>query len=388
MKRFTNLTLIMLLMLSTMLVISCEKTTDPDPETITYIGHTATRQFDLVITELIEESRAYTPKVGDSYSLTSGNLTKTGTITEVGTDGGFTVLRLVPTSDTNNLRANVAANGLHGIYGNNIVWNNNTSESVPMALMPGVLVPSTADFTVQIQVTDDNAQLAACEFLVDIQHIGAATDPASRIEFTAISNVSINPETITVDLQSSLGNFIFATTTQNQEDGKYHRLWRFSSVNGFPQASTIEVTVNGIGTIASDIIEMVYIPTNLTPATFSHATATTFGWTLTASSDKQYAIFEWDSAMLYDNIFNITLQPNDRTWVRPTTAPYVVPADWAHVYFDLYEINSKLVGTNLTLTSSRQETKTYTAGGAAPASRNVDETEHSIRIYNLTRNSK
>jgi len=404
MKTLTNLTLILLLIISTLFVISCEKTTDPDGTSqgkITYIGHTSVREFTLVVDEILE-TRAYTiPKVDDEYTLksrvpsTSTTRTKTGTIAAVDTTNAeYIEIRLVPSADTSNLRvrvSRVAPVGMTGIYGT-VVWSDGGTPNTEAFLLPliiGELVPSVADNTLTAVVTSAAGAMNNCEFLVNVM-IDGLNSLTTKVELTAISTTSINSEQVAVDVQSTIGNFLFIQTSQDQEGGKYYRVWQLTCINDFTPGSSIDITLIHNGTpLATEMLSMVYIPTFVNPpTTFNRAVANTFNWTISSYSEKQQAICQWLSSSGYDE----QLFPLAYNAVTCPVPANTVPSDWSRVWFDVYEINSKTIDTDdITFVTSRIESLSYNTSGIVTAPdetpRNRNEAEQSIRIYNLIKSS-
>ena len=97
------------------------------PGTVTYTGTDSGTTYTLVITE---NTSRYVAQAGDTYTLTVGGKTSSGTVTNAGT-----TLILKPSNSGTSFTATVSGNGITGMTGT-ITFTDNSTVPAPASLIP------------------------------------------------------------------------------------------------------------------------------------------------------------------------------------------------------------------------------------------------------------
>jgi len=133
-KRFFGMMTLLVGIMLVFAIAGCNETpTNTTPQTVTFTGTDNSDVYSLEITQNTARA-AYTPRAGDSYKLTAGAKTSTGTVVSY-TEG--TLVLQPGDEEAESFEATVSGTGLTGLTGT-ITFDDETT--VPA---PGSLTPST-----------------------------------------------------------------------------------------------------------------------------------------------------------------------------------------------------------------------------------------------------
>jgi len=384
MKRLTNLSLVLLLILGTMFVISCEKDPDdpPDgttnPQNISYTGYKEARLFTLTITET-EETRTYSPKPGDTYTLTSTNtggspLTSSGEVYAVNNNGA--VLQLKSTGATTfDLTATVTDTYLQSLSGI-MSWTGTTGETAPGALT------QTAG--------EAEPDLNLCDYYVFVDLMGSAPNQMTAVMVLNIAATQIDPLP-TVQVKINNNNLSFLNSDEYEEGGEWFFEWYFYWGTAVEDGNTYSITLTVGDNVKTDNIKIVSTPAvSTTPTNFNPTQLFTYNWILTPNEDSrmQGAEYEWNTFNDWsDGVETISLLPGDRAWSIPANT---LPSNWSatnsNLYFTLLEANYTITG-NTAFVSNKRVEKNFEAP-ASPSRRAIGQRELARKLVDIVKKGK
>jgi len=202
---------------------------------------------------------------------------------------------------------------------------------------------------------------------VDVE-ISRRTTPITSVS-VKVNNVTV-PETGYNESWSSGGTYYY--------EGEF--LHSSTFVPGVAYA--VELTVNGV--VSSGNVTMVYKPSVTPPATFDRSRHMTFNWTLGANAIVQGVGFDGYTSSGSDiNGFEGYIAPSIRSFLIEA---YTVPANWAELFFFLFEANYVLNGKTMIVCGEEYYTSYYSGGSSAPR-HTISRKEKRQRIQRLIKSS-
>jgi len=373
MKTLTNLALLLLLILSTMFIVSCEKTTDPavTAEKAIYTGYSGDILYTLTITEVPGAARAYAPKKDDTYTLTSEGKTSSGIVNDVKNSGS--TIELKADGDNAILTATVSGNWLSFLDGI-ISWSTGSGDQAPGPLTqtPGEVEPD----------------IDLCDYYVYVESIGLAPNNTAIVIVENVSATFVQDlPFVWVKINQSDLTYTpdFNEDYQDPVTGLYHFEWHFYWLVGVTPGTTYTVELTVDEDVKTSNLKIVYAPVVTTsPANFNHANPMTYNWTIEDFARKQRVLFQWNSAMDGIDEQEYSLQPHINSWIIPSDMG--IPANWAFVYFTLEESNYNVVGNTGFISYVSVEKNFQSSGGGAPRVR--EENELRRNFTKMLRNGK
>jgi len=380
MKRYSTLSLILLLLVGVMFTTACEK--DPTDPTVTlqnttYKGYSANKRYTLTIYEVTQPAattRAYDPQPGDTYKLTTepDNRTSEGTVTAIAPGTNSKTLTLEANGTiTEPLRATINSDGLRELQGL-ITWTDGQSPGTDT--VPGVITAG------------EIPEIESGEFTALLFTGGTENNPMAMLWVTGVSDqlyeASALPA-IAVTVNNTVMSSSGYTENLSSEDGLYYYEWTFynAALTLVPGTNyTIALSISG--TVKTETVQMPYKPVvSRTPTTFAYNQNRTYNWTLTQSANIQYAVVSWTVGQNTPEI-EITLTPSDRTYLLTANT---VPSNWSWLGFELGEGNFVQQGNIIFATSLIEYTDDY---GTVGSPRSIDSKSINTQMVKLLRSSR
>jgi len=371
MKRFANLSLILLLIFGTLFVISCEK--DPtDPENtlddITYTGYKDATLYTLKITQAEPKSKVYAPQIDDTYTLTSAGKTSNGTIHNI--NGSLLYLKSEG-AESYDLTATVSGNHLQNLSGI-ISWTSGSEAA------PGNLTATAGEAEPPFNL---------CDYYVFLDLTGAAPAQMTYVTVQNISSTQLQPIP-TVQVKIGTTNLTYLDSDEYQADGEWYFEWYFYWINDIVAGTTYNITLQVDDDVKTSDLKIVYTPVVTTnPANFVPTQTMTYNWTLTENAREQGVLFDWNAFDVWaPAVQEITLAPSARTWsIAANTVPSTWNAATGTVDFTLIEVNYTITG-NTAFVSNSMVSK-YFEPPTAPT-RSIDERDIARKLVKIIKNGK